>query len=185
MILLHQLSCLYPPPKLRSSISSSLKPSSFNTIDLLSLKNSNIYSSSHITYWSSRDFNSLVAQMVKNLPSVQKTRVRSLRRQDPLEKEMATHSRLLAWRIAWTQEPGSYSPWGCKGVRHNWAIHTFSFRDFNGGKMTSGQYCSRFQLLCISRKGQAAPKGWLLMNTDPFHLQSQHSFSPSVGPNWW
>ena len=48
---------------------------------------------------------------------------------------------------------------GVARVRHNLATHTFSFRDFNGGKMTSGQYCSRFQLLCIARKGQAAPKG--------------------------
>ena len=170
-ILLHQLGYLYPL-KLRSSISTSLKSASFNPIDLLSPKNSNIYSSSHITYWSSRDFNSLVAQMVNNLPSVQETWVRSLGQEDPLEEEMAIHSLLLAWRIPWTQEPGSSSPWGCKRVRHNWATNTFTFRDFNAGKMTSGQYCSRFQLLCISRKGQAAPKVWLLMNTDPFRLQS-------------
>jgi len=52
-----------------------------------------------MTYWSSRDFNSLVAQMVKNLPSVQTTWVRSLSREDPLEKEMATHSRLLAGEL--------------------------------------------------------------------------------------
>ena len=46
---------------------------------------------------------------------MQETRVRSLGREDPLEKEMATHSSLLAWRIPWTEEPGGlYSPWGCK-----------------------------------------------------------------------
>ena len=49
---------------------------------------------------------SLVAQMVKNLPAVQETRVRSLGGEDLLEKEMATHSRILAWRIPWTEEPG-------------------------------------------------------------------------------
>ena len=47
----------------------------------------------------------LVAQMVKNLPAMLETRVRSLDREDPLEKGMATHSSILAWRIAWTEEP--------------------------------------------------------------------------------
>ena len=49
---------------------------------------------------------SLVAQLVKNLPAVQETRVRSLGWEDPLEKEMATHSSILAWKISWTEEPG-------------------------------------------------------------------------------
>ena len=49
---------------------------------------------------------SLVAQIVKNLPAMQETRVQSLDREDPLEKIMATHSSILAWRIPWTQEPG-------------------------------------------------------------------------------
>ena len=49
---------------------------------------------------------SLVAQSVKNLPAVQETRVRSLGQEDPLAKEMATHSSILAWRIPWTEEPG-------------------------------------------------------------------------------
>ena len=48
---------------------------------------------------------SLVAQSVKNLPAVQETRVRSLGWEDPLEKEMATHSSILAWKISWTKEP--------------------------------------------------------------------------------
>ena len=49
---------------------------------------------------------SQVAQMVKNLPAMQETRVRSLGQKDPLEKEMATHSSILAWRIPRTEEPG-------------------------------------------------------------------------------
>ena len=44
--------------------------------------------------------------MVKNLPEVQETQVHSLGQNDPLEKEMATHSSILAWRIPWTEEPG-------------------------------------------------------------------------------
>ena len=50
---------------------------------------------------------SLVAQMMKNLPAVQETRVRSLGWEDPLEKGMATHFIILAWRIPWTKELGS------------------------------------------------------------------------------
>ena len=49
---------------------------------------------------------SLVAQTVKNLPAMRETWVRSLGQEDPLEKEMATHSSALAWRILWTEEPG-------------------------------------------------------------------------------
>ena len=49
---------------------------------------------------------SLVAQMVKNLPAIQENRVQFLGREDPLEKGMATHSSILAWRIPWTEEPG-------------------------------------------------------------------------------
>ena len=47
-----------------------------------------------------------MAQMVKNVPAMQETWVRSLSREDPLEKESATHSSILAWRIPWTEGPG-------------------------------------------------------------------------------
>ena len=58
---------------------------------------------------------SLVAQRVKRLPAMQETWVRSLGWEDPLEKEMATQSSMLAWKIPWTKEPGRlYSPWGRK-----------------------------------------------------------------------
>ena len=55
---------------------------------------------------------SLVAQMVKNLPAVQQMQVRSLGQEDPLEKGMATHSSVLAWRIPRTEEPGGLQPMG-------------------------------------------------------------------------
>ena len=48
--------------------------------------------------------------MVKSLPAVWETQVRSLGREDPLEKEMATHSSILAWTIPWTEEPGRQAP---------------------------------------------------------------------------
>ena len=62
---------------------------------------------------------SLVAQKLKRLPAMRETWVRSLGQEDPLEKEMATHSSILAWEIPWSEEPGGYSPWGQKRVRHD------------------------------------------------------------------
>ena len=55
-----------------------------------------------------------MAQTVKLLPTMQETLVRSLGWEDPLEKEMATHSSIHAQKIPWTEEPGVYSPWGHK-----------------------------------------------------------------------
>ena len=52
--------------------------------------------------------------VVKNLLAVQETKVRSLGQEDPLEKEMATHSSILAWRIPWTEEPGGLQSMGHK-----------------------------------------------------------------------
>ena len=54
----------------------------------------------------------LVAQMVKNLPTIWETRVRSLRQKDLLEKGMATHSSSLAWKFSWTEDPDRLSPQG-------------------------------------------------------------------------
>ena len=55
-----------------------------------------------------------MAQMVKRLPTMRETRVRSLGQEGPLEKEMATHSSILAWEIPWSEEPGGYSTWDHK-----------------------------------------------------------------------
>ena len=63
---------------------------------------------------------SLVAQMVKHLPTMWETQVRSLGWEDPLEKEMATHSNILAWRIPWAEEPGRLQSMGSKRVGHDW-----------------------------------------------------------------
>ena len=57
---------------------------------------------------------SQVAQGVKNLPEMQEAQVRSLGRKDPLEKGMATHSSILAWKIPWTRSLAGYSSGGCK-----------------------------------------------------------------------
>ena len=57
--------------------------------------------------------------MVKSLPAVQEIQVRSLGREGPLEKEMATQSSILAWRIPWTEEPGRLQSTGLQKVRHD------------------------------------------------------------------
>ena len=62
---------------------------------------------------------SLVAQMLKNLPAMHETWVRSLGWEDPLEEGMATHSSILAWRIRWTEEPGGLQSMGLQRVRHD------------------------------------------------------------------
>ena len=62
---------------------------------------------------------SLVAQMVKRLPAVRETWVRSLGWEDPLEKEMATHSSTLACKIPWTEEPGRLQSMGSQRVGHD------------------------------------------------------------------
>ena len=62
---------------------------------------------------------SLVAQMVKHLPTMLETRVRSLDREVPLEKEMAIHSSFLAWKIPWTEEPGGLQSVGLQRVGRN------------------------------------------------------------------
>ena len=65
-------------------------------------------------YWTS-----LLAQMAKRLPTVWETWVPSLRREDPLEKEMATHSSTLAWKIPWAEEPGRLQLMGSQRVGHD------------------------------------------------------------------
>ena len=65
-------------------------------------------------YWAS-----LVAQVVRRLPTMWETRVQSLVREDPLEKEMATHSSILVWKIPWAEDPGRLQSMGSQRVRHD------------------------------------------------------------------
>ena len=74
---------------------------------------------SHFPLWAS-----LIAQLVKNLPAVQETQVWSLGWEDPLEKEMATHSSTLAWKITWTEKPGGLQSMGLQRVEHDWVTNT-------------------------------------------------------------
>ena len=65
------------------------------------------------------NWTSLVTQMAKHLLTMWETRVRFLGWEDPLEKEMATHSSTLAWKIPWAEDPGSLQSMGSQRVRHN------------------------------------------------------------------
>ena len=67
----------------------------------------------------SRPGSSLVVQTVRRLPAMQETRVPSLGREDPLEKEMAIHSNTLAWKIPWMEEPDRLQSMGSQRVRHD------------------------------------------------------------------
>ena len=75
----------------------------------------------------------MVAQMVKNLPAVQETWIQSLGWEDPLEKGMATHSIILAWRIPWTGSLMGYIPWGREeSDMIEWLRHTLQlYFDFH------------------------------------------------------
>ena len=77
---------------------------------------------------------SLVAQMVKNLHAMQETQVQSMGWEDPLEKGMATHSSILAWRIPWAEEPGELQSMGSQRGRHDWVtkLSTGSLWDSQG-----------------------------------------------------
>ena len=69
----------------------------------------------------------LGGSVVKNLPTKQETQVWSLGWEDPLKKEMAIHSNILAWRIPWTKEPGRLQYMALQRIRHDWAPKSFSF----------------------------------------------------------
>ena len=80
----------------------------------------------YATFWAS-----LVAQRLKRLPAMRETWVQSLGQEDPLEKEMATHSSILAWRIPWMEEPGGLQSTGLQRVGHNWATSLHFMPPFN------------------------------------------------------
>ena len=77
--------------------------------------------------WTETNRTSLVAQMIKNLPAMQKTQVPSLGQEDHLEKEMATHSSILAYRIPWTEEPGGLQSMELQRGGHSRAGFTYNW----------------------------------------------------------
>ena len=84
--------------------------------------NASYFSANMCSFWTwsfSRAIDSLVAQVVKNLPVMRETWVQSLGWEDLLEKGMATHSSIPAWRIPWTEETGELQSIASQRVRHN------------------------------------------------------------------
>ena len=80
---------------------------------------------------------SMVAQSVKNPPAIRETWVWSLGWEDLLEKGMATHSSMLAWKIPWTDEPGRLQSMGSQRVGHDWATFTFTFSYYSLSSFTN------------------------------------------------
>ena len=67
-----------------------------------------------------------INKIIKNLPVMWETRVWSLGQEDTLEKEMATHSSILAWKIPWTEESGGLQSMGVQRIGHDWATNTYT-----------------------------------------------------------
>ena len=84
---------------------------------------------------------SLVAQMVKRLPTVRETWVQSLGQGDPLEKEMATHFSTFAWKIPWTEECSRLQSMGSQRVRHDWVTSLTSFQS-NSSPVNLNRVCT-------------------------------------------
>ena len=92
---------------------------------------------------------SLVAQRLKRLPAMWEMWVQSLGREDPLEKEMATHSSILAWRIPWMEEPGGLQSTGSQRVGHDWAT-----------SLTHSQGCTTITTIWKHQFSGAQPSLW-------------------------
>ena len=112
-----------------------------------------------------------MAQRLKGLPAMRETWVQSLGREDSLEKEMATHSSILAWRIPWTEEPGGHNPWGRKESGTTEQLHFASSLHFHS------------QLQAGVRGGRARPpprlhpRPWVY-RVCAHHLQGQGPKAP-------
>ena len=98
----------------------------------------------------------LVAQTVENLPAMRETWVQPLGQEDPLEKRMATHSSILAWRIPWTEEPGGSQFMGSQRVEYDWVTNTFT-RGHLIKPTTPSPHLGNFSV-------------WLMVHTPPFSL---------------
>ena len=105
---------------------------------------------------------SLVAYMVKHLTTVRETQVQSLGWEDPLEKEMATHSSTLAWKIPWTEKHGRLQSMGSQRVRHDWV-----------SLLT--QCCRGFPCSSVVKNRPAMQETWVqfLDQEDPFRREWQ------------
>ena len=95
---------------------------------------------------------SLVAQLVKGLPAIWETWVQSLGREDPLEKEMATHSSILACRIPWREEPGGLQSTGSQRVGHNRQTNTHTCMYISILNIVPSGSSSQFEVICLFKQ---------------------------------
>ena len=107
---------------------------------------------------------SLVAKRLKCLPTMRETWIRSLGWEDPLEKEMATHSNILAWRIPWIEKPGGLHSMGSQRVGHDWATslsHIYKKQDCKLICITSF-YILYIRNMLLELSGEITPDrmGW-------------------------
>ena len=120
---------------------------------------------------------SLVAQRLKRLPARRETWVQSLGREDPLEKEMATHSSILAWRIPWTEEPGRLQSMGLQRVGHDWAT-SLSLSTWHHQAAHETSSFSGFQLALLRQtQTQMHPVFWKLFPTRFLPLKESALFT--------
>ena len=122
--------------------------------------------------------------MVKNLPAVQKTWVWSLGWEDSLEKGMATHSSILAWRIPWTEEPGGLQSMGLQTARHDWRTNTFlgvhnASRNWEAGLTVTRLLGKSYWKLIFACDSVAAIQGVYLHEGGSINLRSPRSAGPS------
>ena len=134
-----------------------------------------------VSFWAS-----LVAQMVKRLPTMQETWVRFLGRKDLLEKEMATHSSTLAWKIPWMEETGKLQSIGLQRVRHDWVTSLSFFLCFFLSLFLS--FTSGGQSIGVSASTSVLPMntedwsplgwtGWISLQTKGLSRVLQHHSS--------
>ena len=100
-----------------------------------------------------------MAQRLKHLPAMWEIWVRSLGGEDPLEKEMATHSSILAWRIPWTRELGGLQPMGSQRVGHDCATSLSFPSGFPGGSEVKASACNAGDLGSIPGSGRYPGEG--------------------------
>ena len=98
-----------------------------------------------------------MAQTVKNLPATQETRIQSLDQEGPLEKGMAIHSSILAWRFPWTEAPGGLQSMGHKESDTTEQLSPFLFRTCTFSLWGVGEVCSMWDLSFPTRDGTHAP----------------------------
>ena len=137
-----------------------------------------------VKFWHS--LGGVVAQRLKCLPAMRETWVRSLGWEDPLEKDMATHSSILAWEIPWTEEPGGLHSMGSQRVIHDWAT-SLHFTSESGRSWELRMWINHGCTISYSERFGLALPGWFLIGPPKMGLSlDSKEFKPvSPGNQSW